>query len=143
MNETVRSRFLCNLKCQGVNLALEELQRTGKLSGYGTVPAMPVSDSIMKHFCFRMSVKKETSLYKKHGVDSVSVSVPPDAGGNRASDGVSGFKLPETIEILLFKGNDPYYDYPGIYDVMRFEEPQDLVDALNKLARDTSFDDDR
>jgi hypothetical protein len=142
MDELVRSMSLCNLKCQNVNLALEEVQRMGKLSGYEKVPAMPVSHSIMKPFCFRVSVKKETSLYKEHSVDFVSVSVPPDAMGNRASDGVSGLKLPETIEILLFKGDDPYYDYPGLSDVMRFWEPQDLVDALNKLSQCRSFNDD-
>lgn len=140
MDDMIRSMSLCNLKCQGVNLALEEAQRSGMLSGYEKVPAMPVSNSIMKPFCFRMNVKACSSLYKDHGVDSVSVSIPMDAMGNRSSDGVSADKLPKTIEILLFKGDEPYYDYPGISDVMRYWKSQDLVDALDKLAQGMSFE---
>jgi hypothetical protein len=135
MDEMVRSMSLCNLKCQSVNLALHELQRADRLSGYDEVPGMPVSNSIVKPFCFRMGVKPGTPLYQDHGVDSVSVSVPLDTMGDDVS------KLPETIEILLFCGKNPYYEFPGLSDVMRFSEVQDLADALDKLAQGLSFDD--
>lgn len=94
-------------------------------------------------YCFRLNVNKNTNLYK-YNVRKISISIPPDAMGNRIQD-FEGCRfrkslgliedMPSTIEILLMdKNNKGYYEHPECYDVLRFDSIPDLIEELNNLS---------
>tara|TARA_B100001173_G_scaffold303883_1_gene307168 strand:- start:302 stop:763 length:462 start_codon:yes stop_codon:yes gene_type:complete len=105
------------------------------LHGYKDIPQLDV-----KEFCFRIGVKHDVPLYTLHGIAQVSISVPPDATGNRPNrDGVSVHNLPSTIEIgLCDDAGDLSCKHPLVSDVKRFYDVASVLLFLDKLANDST-----
>lgn len=58
-------------------------------------------------YCTRLKVYRG-KLLQEHGVDNISLSIPPDAMGNREKWG----EEMSCSEIMLFSNGDGYYDHP-------------------------------
>jgi hypothetical protein len=82
-----------------------------------------------KHYAFRVEFPKNELLY------GVSVSVPPDAMGNRGKK--YGEENPKTYETALV-GTDEnltYVDELGYSDVCRFEGMNEVVEEVLRLVK--------
>ena len=111
----------------------KDLHTCDRLSTY----TMPDKDP--NSFAFRIGLPVGAAA-RTYGIDKVSVSVPPDACGNRiVQDNVSVDNLPKTIEIAMIGADDNIsYEHPLCSDVLRFDTVDALVDMLVKLVDGSS-----
>jgi hypothetical protein len=95
-----------------------------------------------KCYAFRVGFPNTSSICK--GAPTISISVPPDAYGNRGDEYDEG--EPTTIETALVKdGSLVYIDSVGYFDVLRFDTIDDLIAELLRLSSivyNPSTDDD-
>ena len=83
------------------------------------------------HYCFGIGGFTHTEF------DSVSISVPPDAMGNRGAEYDEG--EPSTFETALIKdGELVYVDELGYEDVQRFSSTEELIAELERLHNSIS-----
>lgn len=82
-----------------------------------------------KHYVFRVQFPSNKLLY------GISVSVPPDAIGNRRKEYRE--ENPTTYEIDLLDTNEKltYVDELGYYDVCCFEEMNEVVEEVVRLVK--------
>lgn len=73
-------------------------------------------------YCTRLKVCRG-KLLKEHSINNISLSIPPDAMGNRERWG----EKMSCSEIMLFSNGDGYYDHPEFCGdaIYRFYEPDD------------------
>jgi hypothetical protein len=127
--------YQCARLCRRVRSTCEMLQDDGcYLERYEPVPSE--EDAFRaRDTCFRIRVKRGSRLFDDYGVDEVSVAVPFDAMGNRERDGVDEDSSARTIEIILCKFDGSFcYEHPMVPDVERFENVDDLLAFMDKLA---------
>ena len=88
------------------------------------------------HYRFRIVIPSGAVARDKYKIDKVSISVPPDAMGNRVDmDSVSVDNLPKTIEIALVGTDDNFsYKHPLCCDVLRFDSVESLAKKLVEIA---------
>lgn len=85
----------------------------------------------LKKYCFRVSGFTHTEF------DSVSISVPPDAMGNRGAEFDEGD--PSTFETALVKdGELVYVEELDYEDVQRFFSTEELIAELERLHNSIS-----
>ncbi len=66
-------------------------------------------------------------------ITSISISVPPDAYGNRGIE-YDDPEIPNTIETALFNNdNIVYIDEIGYEDVLRFKSFVELMREINRI----------
>lgn len=82
-----------------------------------------------RHYVFRVKFPLNKRLY------GVSVSVPPDAMGNRGKK--YGEENPSTYELALVGTNEEltYVDELGYSDVSRFEKMDEVVEEVVRLVK--------
>lgn len=102
----------------------ERLQKIGitfQKMNKGVVPFFP-------HYCFRLEFPETSTLHR------MSLSVPPDACGNRGIEYDEGF--PSTYEMIPIdaKGRLQYPSEAGYDDIRRFFSAEEIVDELCRLA---------
>jgi hypothetical protein len=123
---------LCHKKCKLVHEEMKNAHaKKQHLAGYEDMPVL------RETFCFRIGVKRDVPLYGSYDIARVSISVPPDAMGNRGIDRVSEHNLPSTIEIALVdEAGELSYDHPLISGsgVERFDNVASLLRFLDELA---------
>ena len=96
------------------------------------------------NFCFRLELVLPAEVVAERGRYGLSVSIPPDACGNRGSRFGEGF--PSTIETALIKiakgetltnrssAGIVYNDSCGYYDVLRPDGIDGLVEEIVRIA---------
>lgn len=139
MAEMLEMRAHCkllNAKIREVHADMRlEQQRDNFLSDFATIPEWNEAEDPMRTiFNFRIKPGLTTPLYRLYKVLEVSISIPPDAMGNRKMDGVSATTPPDTIEILLFGEGGNQADHPLVYDVNRYSNSIALMKDLDKIA---------
>jgi len=118
----------CAKKARDIYFTLKE---SDKLKDAGiTIPEKPPS-----HYCFRVNNPK-TSL-----IPIISVSVPPDACGNRGKEYNEG--EPSTFEFALVDGNNGlmYDSSIGYSDICRFYTMDEIITELVRLSNISKYDD--
>ena len=117
--DLLRGMAQCHEKCKKINLSLLTVQILGEhLAKYEAVPILEEGRGIVMPFCFRIGVKRETALFVKYGVKTVSVSFPPDS---------------RTLEILLIEEEGRKDDVP-FADVRRFGSVGELMVFLDRIV---------
>lgn len=137
MQDIILGTLLCHEKCKRVHLMVKVAHATKEhLSGYKDITDMESDCSaLLKPVCFRIGVKHDVPLYTVHGIAQVSISVPPDAMGNRFMDDVSVHNLPSTIEIALCDNvGELSYKHPLISNVNRFSDVASLLLFLDNIC---------
>ena len=125
-------RKMCRMRSKTSGTSLSHLE------GY-TLPS-GVSDGVTEII---LEVAPGSSLRMQHGVDFVSVGVPPDKVGNRMiEDGVSISNPPQALEVSLFgeTGDAPLHPLAGQDNTKTLYSITELVSFLDKLA-DVRHDD--
>lgn len=107
-------KLLLSERLQKIGITFQRMKK-------GMVPFSP-------HYCFRLEFPKTSTL---HGM---SVSVPPDACGNRGIEYNEG--IPSTYEMVPIdaEGRLHYPSEAGYDDVCRFYSTEEIVDELCRLA---------
>lgn len=113
------------LACQQVAGNLRNfLESSDELKNNG----VGVPNSTNNSHCFKVS------LPFPYPSNYISVSVPPNAYGNRGDEYGEG--VPSTYETALFNNGELVYnDDVGYEDICRFESNEDLVEELVRLSR--------
>jgi len=86
-------------------------------------------DKKSDHFCGRVTLSGEEKKI-------VSISIPPDACGNRGPGQYDDPAIPETIEIMMISDHDDLYR-----DIWRCTTVDELISKLEKI-RDNIRDED-
>lgn len=82
-------------------------------------------------WCFRITLPSGAPVFR------MSVSVPPDAHGNRVQDFAKDVKyVPSTYETALIGADDKlvYIDSLGYWDVERFSSLDELVKEIKRIG---------
>lgn len=93
------------------------------------MPGFKLGNYTTEHHCFRLSFPKP--IGKDKNITHISISIPPDAMGNRSTD---GYEYPKCIETALFSNTDIAYDESlGYEDIMRFHSNDRASEICNVL----------
>lgn len=128
-NDIEISKYLCEASCIHVFKELTYVLKFNFL------------DYNLKEFNYGLSrfylhVNKYAYLFKKYGVEKISISIPPEIIGNRLSDLDidCDYFMPSIIEItLLDKNGNIFTKHPKYKNKIRINEIEELINILSTL----------
>lgn len=139
--KNMKQNLLCSYKLKLIYPELEKSTNSLMENGF-VVPKLDIERWNYQQFNLKIDVLEGSKLYDKYNIRHISLSIPPDAMGNRVDskyDNCSPVKLPSTLEIALIdKMGKLNYNHPECYDVLRYDS---IGEIIKDILRIKNFDD--